>query len=168
MFPAPWIVSETQGRCSAIARSSLEVSFVSSWDTADDGHAMHHGRVASCDLAAYESREGVKDRGESIVITNLCFKIESSRELKIEDHRKRRTFSGTVLRTNASQIQPAEQSIMELDRRHETPDRLLYWQPPPLRARTWFPGKRPAAPCSNGASVNPLFKQVTFIIRTVR
>ena len=139
MFPAPWIVSETQGRCSAIARSSLEVSFVSSWDTADDGHAMHHGRVASGDLAAYESREGVKDRGESIVITNLCFKIESSRE----DHRKRRTFSGTVLRTNASQIQPAEQSIMELDRRHETPGRLLYWQPPPLRARTWFPGKRP-------------------------
>ena len=133
-----------------------------SWD-ADDGHAMHRERVASCDLAAYESREGVKDRGESIVITNLCFKIESSRELKIEDHRKRRTFSGTVLRTNASQIQPAEQSIMELDRRHETPNRLLYWQPPPLRARTWFPGKRPAAPCSNGASVNPLFKQVTFI-----
>ena len=49
-----------------------------------------------------------------------------------------------MLRTNASQIQPAEQSIMELDRRHEMPDRLLYWQPPPLRARTWFPGKRPA------------------------
>ena len=26
----------------------------------DDGHAMHHERVASCDLAAYESRKGFK------------------------------------------------------------------------------------------------------------
>ena len=62
-------------------------------------------------MAAYESREGVKDRGESNVITNLCFKIGSSRELKIEDHRKRRTFSGTVLRTNANPTQRAERPV---------------------------------------------------------
>ena len=39
---------------------------------ADDGHALHHGRVASCDLAAYESREEAKDPGAKVLYSRIC------------------------------------------------------------------------------------------------